>query len=52
MIVQQFALQFASDDKEALPAFIEVLNRFTTKAGGKAKPDKVSLVIAILPIWH
>ena len=52
MIAQQFALRFASDDKEALPAFIEMLDRFTTKAGDKAKPDQVSLVIAELPMWR
>ena len=51
MIAQQFALQFASDDKEGLSAFIEALNRFTTIAGDKANTEQVSLVIAISPMW-
>ena len=50
MIAQQFALQFASNDKKALPAFIEMLDRFTTKASDQAKPE-VSLVIAELSMW-
>ena len=51
MIAQQFALQFASDDKEALPAFIEMLDRFTTKAGDQAIPE-VSLFTAELSMWR
>ncbi|KAL8795559.1 MAG: hypothetical protein Q9195_001980 [Heterodermia aff. obscurata] len=50
-ITTQFTLQFRSDDKEGLTAFIQVLNRFTTKAGDNAKPEKVSLVIPISPMW-
>ena len=52
IIAQQFALRFASDEKEALPAFIEMLDQFTTKSGDKAKPDQVSLVMAELPMWR
>ena len=48
MIVQQFTLQFVSDDKEALSAFVKVLTGFTTIAGDKARADEVSLTPEVL----